>query len=397
MNDDGRLLFRTRQGSSDTVRAMQHLTRSRGVFVGVTLLCLAAAAMSLTMTAMPARASLLPRADNPSVPILGHAALKNNSETGHPAAVATLHGVRRIPGGTVIYFSIGFPASARDAHPYLPSLDRFSPAYSRSSDLTSFARNMLVDPAGRKVYTSLIPAGDTSMLNGGSDCICSDSHGLTDARGGQARVLYQVVAPLPASVQFVDVFISGQVIWHVKVGAGVMTPAVDPSKPILVGMGWPRVDQSAVASSVQPATSIIDLTTSVADLEQTVTTRSTPKQISVALASDVLFETDMATLSPKASAVLQQAAADVKAAGGTGSLEVVGYTDNTGSTSHNMDLSQRRAIAVAAAIKPLLPVGVQLLTSGKGEDDPVAPNTTAEGRGLNRRVSIVFAPQAGAK
>jgi outer membrane protein OmpA-like peptidoglycan-associated protein len=214
---------------------------------------------------------------------------------------------------------------------------------------------------------------------------------------GQARVLYQVVAALPYSVQFVDVFISGQVIWHVKVGAGAMTPEVDPSKPILVGRGWPRVDQSAVASSVQPATSIVDLTTSVADLEQTVTTRSTPKQISVALASDVLFETDMATLSPKASAVLQQAAADVKAAGGTGSLEVVGYTDNTGSTSHNMDLSQRRAIAVAAAIKPLLPVGVQLLTSGKGEDDPVAPNTTAEGRGLNRRVSIVFAPQAGAK
>ena len=216
-------------------------------------------------------------------------------------------------------------------------------------------------------------------------------------KSGQANVLYQVVAALPASVAFVDVYISGQVIGHVKVGDGPMTPDVDPSKPILVGMGWPKVDGAAVASSVEPAKSVLDLTTSVADPEGTVTTRATPKQISVALASDVLFATDSATLSPKAQVVLVRAAGDVKAAGGTGTLQVIGYTDNTGSTVHNVDLSRRRAAAVAAAIKPLLPAGVQLPTSGRGEADPVAPITTDEGRALNRRVSVVFAPAGGAK
>jgi len=353
--------------------------------------------MMVTMAAAPAGASLLPRADQPSVPILGQVALKYNAETGRAAGVGTLHGVRRIPGGTVIYFSVGFPASTPAAGNYLLGLDHNSPAFSRSSDVTYLSKNMLVDPAGKKVYTSLIPAGETSLAGGLSDCICSDYFGVRGASPGQARVLYQVVAAVPESVPFVDVFISGQVIAHVKVDDGLMMPEVDPKKPILVGMGWPKVDQSVVASSVAPEASIVDLTTSVGDLEQTIITRATPKQVSVALASDVLFATDKATLSPKATAVLQRAAADVKDAGGTGSLQVVGYTDNTGSSSHNLDLSRRRAAAVAAALKSLLPAGVQLPVSGKGEAEPVAPNTSVEGRASNRRVSVVFAPKGGAR
>jgi len=80
-------------------------------------------------------------------------------------------------------------------------------------------------------------------------------------------VLYQVVAAMPDSVAFVDVVIAGQVIGHVKVDNGPMAPAVDATKPILVGTGWPKIDPANVASSAEPAKSIIDLKTSVADLE----------------------------------------------------------------------------------------------------------------------------------
>jgi outer membrane protein OmpA-like peptidoglycan-associated protein len=372
--------------------------RSRGAVPGVAFLSLAAATLTLifAMTTNPAEASL-PAVDTPSVPILGQVVLKQSTETGRASAVGTLHGVRRIPGGTVIYYSMGFPSSTQQESHLMTSLAERSPAFSRSAAYTPFAKNMLVDPAGKKAYTGLFPSGDTAFQNGKHDCICSETASSTLDKLGQANVFYQVVAPLPASVAFVDVFISGQIIGHVKVEDGAMTPAVEPGKPILVGMGWPKIDQAVVASSVEPSKSIIDLKSSVADLEGMVTTRTTPKQISVALASDVLFATDSATLSPRSQAVLRQAAADVKAAGGAGSLQVMGYTDDTGSTSHNVDLSARRAASVAAAIKPLLPAGVTLPTSGKGEADPVAPNTTVEGRALNRRVSIVFAPQGGAK
>jgi peptidoglycan-binding protein ArfA len=351
--------------------------------------------LTLTTVAGPARASLLPAAAQPSVPILGQVALKDGAESGLSAGVATLHGVRRIPGGTVIYFSVGYPASINDKQePSIFGADTLSPAYSRSRPITLLAKNMLVDAFGKKVYTGLVPAGDTSPRGASPDCICSDDGGAMGIAVGQASVIYQVVAPLPDSAKFVDVVIAGQVIGNVKVESGPMTPEVDASKPILVGMGWPKVDQAVVASSFEPEKAVLDLTTSVADLEQTVTTRATPKQISVALASDVLFATDQATLSPRAKALLLRAAADVKAAGGSGVLQVVGHTDNTGSNTHNVDLSRRRAAAVAAALKPLLP-GVQLPVSGKGETEPVAPNDTVAGRALNRRVSLTFAPQGG--
>jgi len=376
---------------------MRRLTGSHGTVLGTALLSIAALTLTLTTAVAPMGASLLPAADQPSVPILGQVALKNGVESGLSAGVATLHGVRRIPGGTVIYFSVGYPTSTDDKQrkPSIYLADFLSPAYSRSGETAHLAKNMLVDPVGKKAYTGLAADGDTAP-GGFSNCICSGDDGLSRYVAGEARVIYQVVAALPDSTQFVDVVISGQVIGNVKVDSGPMTPEVDASKPILVGMGWPKVDQAVVASSFEPEKSVLDLTTSVADLEQTMTTRATPKQISVALASDVLFATDLATLSPKAKALLLRAAAEVKAAGGSGVLKVVGYTDNTGSTTHNVDLSGRRAAAVAAAMKPLLP-GVQLPVSGKGETDPVAPNTTVEGRSLNRRVSLVFAPQGGAK
>ena len=81
-------------------------------------------------------------------------------------------------------------------------------------------------------------------------------------------------------------------------------------------MGRAEGGGAAAASAVEAATSVGHLTTSGADLEQEVTTRATPKKITVALASDVLFATDSATLSPEAQSVLQRAAADLKAAGG---------------------------------------------------------------------------------
>jgi OmpA-OmpF porin, OOP family len=68
------------------------------------------------------------------------------------------------------------------------------------------------------------------------------------------------------------------------------------------------------------------------------------------------------------------------------SAKIVGYTDSRGSDSYNQKLSERRAIAVA---KDLISKGVnadQLTTLGRGEANPIADNTTAEGRAQNRRI-----------
>lgn len=72
------------------------------------------------------------------------------------------------------------------------------------------------------------------------------------------------------------------------------------------------------------------------------------------------------------------------------SFYVVGHTDDEGTLQHNMSLSHARAEAVVAAIVAALPQAESRLTAhGVGPLSPVATNTQADGRGLNRRVELV--------
>lgn len=71
-------------------------------------------------------------------------------------------------------------------------------------------------------------------------------------------------------------------------------------------------------------------------------------------------------------------------------IEIVGHTDNQGSKSYNLDLSNRRANALMNA---LIQKGIsadRLSARGMGSEAPVATNDTEEGRALNRRVEILI-------
>ena len=69
-----------------------------------------------------------------------------------------------------------------------------------------------------------------------------------------------------------------------------------------------------------------------------------------------------------------------------------GYTDSVGGTNANYTLSERRASAVMTALINLGVSAGQLTMKAHGEEHPVADNTTAAGRQMNRRVEIVFTP-----
>lgn len=69
-------------------------------------------------------------------------------------------------------------------------------------------------------------------------------------------------------------------------------------------------------------------------------------------------------------------------------IEVAGHTDDTGEADFNLALSERRAKAV---MDYLIQYGVdtsRLTYRGYGESEPVADNTTIEGRARNRRVEL---------
>lgn len=69
-------------------------------------------------------------------------------------------------------------------------------------------------------------------------------------------------------------------------------------------------------------------------------------------------------------------------------IEISGYTDNSGSREHNLDLSLRRAEAVKNALVGMEVSDDRIITKGYGENRPVAPNDSEEGRALNRRVEM---------
>jgi outer membrane protein OmpA-like peptidoglycan-associated protein len=115
----------------------------------------------------------------------------------------------------------------------------------------------------------------------------------------------------------------------------------------------------------------------------------------VQLAADTLFAFDQATLTPEAQANLQRTAQLVRE-GGAGAVTVIGHTDAKGAAAYNLDLSRRRAAAVAAWLGAQPDMAHRFTPVGRGATEPVAPNTTADGkddpvgRARNRRVVVVI-------
>jgi outer membrane protein OmpA-like peptidoglycan-associated protein len=77
-------------------------------------------------------------------------------------------------------------------------------------------------------------------------------------------------------------------------------------------------------------------------------------------------------------------------------LTVLGHTDAIGSDTYNIALSRRRAEAVMAALVARSVKPGQLTEVAIGKRQPIAPNDTAEGRALNRRVEFLISPAISA-
>jgi OmpA-OmpF porin, OOP family len=71
-------------------------------------------------------------------------------------------------------------------------------------------------------------------------------------------------------------------------------------------------------------------------------------------------------------------------------IKVVGHTDADGADVANLDLSQRRAVAVKNELFKTFGIEASRIeTDGKGEAQPVAANDTPSNKALNRRVEFI--------
>jgi outer membrane protein OmpA-like peptidoglycan-associated protein len=111
--------------------------------------------------------------------------------------------------------------------------------------------------------------------------------------------------------------------------------------------------------------------------------------IKITFDSGVLFDVDKATLRPDAKTNLIKLSAILNKYQDTDIL-IEGHTDSTGSEDYNMDLSIRRAQSVSSYLATNKVLPTRFTVVGYGETQPIADNTTIEGRQLNRRVEIAI-------
>jgi chemotaxis protein MotB len=111
------------------------------------------------------------------------------------------------------------------------------------------------------------------------------------------------------------------------------------------------------------------------------------------LTDKVLFDSGQIDIHPAAAQLLRHIAQLVLGSGISNPIRIEGHTDNVplsgGRFYDNWGLSAGRAVAVLEQFKAAGVPDARMSVAGYADTQPIAPNTTAAGRALNRRVEVV--------
>lgn len=113
--------------------------------------------------------------------------------------------------------------------------------------------------------------------------------------------------------------------------------------------------------------------------------------IQLTMASDITFATNQAAIESNFYPTLNSVAVVLKKYNNT-SINITGFTDNTGSDAYNQQLSEERSASVGNYLASQGISSNRIFTNGMGKREPVASNATPGGRALNRRVVIILRP-----
>lgn len=101
------------------------------------------------------------------------------------------------------------------------------------------------------------------------------------------------------------------------------------------------------------------------------------------------FKYNSAELTLNAKEILDGVSANIIAYPQKNDIEVQGHTSSEGAAAYNLKLSQRRAQSVVDYLK-MKGVTNRLIAKGYGEAQPIADNSTEEGKSENRRVELIW-------
>ncbi len=105
--------------------------------------------------------------------------------------------------------------------------------------------------------------------------------------------------------------------------------------------------------------------------------------------NNILFESGSATLKNSSFSVIREIAT-VLEENPKVSIQIIGHTDSDGQANNNLTLSRKRAIAVKEMMTSAYGIEAsRITTDGKGHSQPIASNSTKEGKAQNRRVEFI--------
>ena len=131
-------------------------------------------------------------------------------------------------------------------------------------------------------------------------------------------------------------------------------------------------------------------------VDESTSTLTGNKDVTVTLASDVTFDPDSDALTDQADGQLSAIADRLAEYPGGGGLDIVGHTDDIADEAYNQDLSERRARAIQTRLEQVADLSAWTVTaSGRGESEPAVEGTSEEARAANRRVVVTMTPTAG--
>ncbi len=121
--------------------------------------------------------------------------------------------------------------------------------------------------------------------------------------------------------------------------------------------------------------------------------QTTDNQLKVDIPADVSFDVGRHAIKPNMRPVLDRLASTLNQHPAT-TVTIIGHTDSTGSDAVNDPLSINRAAATRDYLVQRGVSAQRIAVDGRGSRQPVADNSTASGRAMNRRVEIFIAEPA---
>lgn len=189
------------------------------------------------------------------------------------------------------------------------------------------------------------------------------------------------------------------IVIPILAGAAMLPPAMPAAQEAATGRvqmqapaPQPRgavVEQGGRPVGVVPPGAAVDVRGANVVVEEA------PNATRLTVNNDVLFDFDKAELRPQAEGALRRVVEIIRQRNPR-AVRIVGHTDAIGSDAYNRQLSERRARSVQAWLAAHAQGLPPLEAVGRGESDPVAPNTTPggadnpEGRQQNRRVEVLL-------